>query len=59
MEVSCGGITVCGLRIARKFSFDKIMTALLAGWLIVSMDLLLDVVAIRLDGGFGFGTVVR
>lgn len=47
-----GGITVCALRIARKFSFDKLMTALLAGWLIVSMDLLLDVVAIRLDGGF-------
>lgn len=47
-----GGITVCALRIARKFSLNKIMTALLAGWLIVSMDLLLDVVAIRLDGGF-------
>lgn len=47
-----GGITVCALRIARKFSLDKLMTALLAGWLIVSMDLLLDVVAIRLDGGF-------
>lgn len=28
------------------------MTALLAGWLIVSKDLFLDVVAIRLDGGF-------
>ncbi|EEI86976.1 hypothetical protein HMPREF0072_0531 [Anaerococcus lactolyticus ATCC 51172] len=47
-----GGITVCALRIARKFNFSKLMTALLAGWLIVSMDLLLDVVAIRLDGGF-------
>ncbi len=47
-----GGITVCALRIARKFSLKKLMTALLAGWLIVSMDLLLDVVAIRLDGGF-------
>ncbi len=47
-----GGITVCALRIARKFSLDKLMTSLLAGWLIVSMDLLLDVVAIRLDGGF-------
>lgn len=47
-----GGITVCALRIARKFSLNKLMTALLAGWLIVSMDLLLDVVAIRLDGGF-------
>lgn len=47
-----GGITVCALRIARKFSLSELMTALLAGWLIVSMDLLLDVVAIRLDGGF-------
>ena len=47
-----GGITVCALRIARKFSLNKLMTALLAGWLIVSVDLLLDVVAIRLDGGF-------
>lgn len=47
-----GGITVCALRIAKKFNFSKLMIALLAGWLIVSMDLLLDVVAIRLDGGF-------
>nr|WP_072537597.1 carotenoid biosynthesis protein [Anaerococcus mediterraneensis] len=47
-----GGISVCALRIARKFSLSNIMTALLSGWLIVSMDLLLDVVAIRLDGGF-------
>ena len=47
-----GGITVCALRIVKKFSLTKIMTALLSGWLIVSMDLLLDVVAIRLDGGF-------
>lgn len=47
-----GGITVCAIRIAKKFSLTKIMTALLSGWLIVSMDLLLDVVAIRLDGGF-------
>ncbi|MEL3905381.1 MAG: carotenoid biosynthesis protein [Treponemataceae bacterium] len=47
-----GGITVCALRIAKKFSLGTSMTALLSGWLIVSMDLLLDVVAIRLDGGF-------
>lgn len=47
-----GGITACALRIAKKFSLSTIMTALLTGWLIVSMDLLLDVVAIRLDGGF-------
>lgn len=47
-----GGISVVALRIAKKFSLSNIMTALLSGWLIVSMDLLLDVVAIRLDGGF-------
>lgn len=47
-----GGITVCALRIAKKFSLSTIMTALLTGWFIVSMDLLLDVVAIRLDGEF-------
>lgn len=47
-----GGITVCALRIAKKFKLSPLMTALLSGWLIVSMDLLLDVVAIRLDGGF-------
>lgn len=47
-----GGITVCALRLSRKFSLNKLMKALLAGWIIVSMDLLLDVVAIRLDGGF-------
>lgn len=47
-----GGITVCALRLSRKFSLNKLMTALLASWLIVSMDLLLDVAAIRLDGGF-------
>ena len=47
-----GGITVCALRIAKKFKLSPLMTSLLSGWLIVSMDLLLDVVAIRLDGGF-------
>lgn len=47
-----GAITVCALRIALKFNFDKLMTALVTGFLIVSMDLLLDVIAIRLDGGF-------
>lgn len=47
-----GGISVVALRIAKKFSLSNIMTALLSGWLIVSMDLLLDVVAIRLDGSF-------
>lgn len=47
-----GGITVCALRIAKKLSLSTILTSLLCGWLIVSVDLLLDVVAIRLDGGF-------
>ena len=47
-----GGLTVCGLRIARKLNIGKLMTALVTGWLIVSMDILLDVAAIRLDGGF-------
>lgn len=47
-----GGLTVCGLRIARKLNMSAPMTALVTGWLIVSMDLLLDVAAIRLDGGF-------
>ena len=47
-----GGISVCAHRIANKFSISNFMMALLSGWLIVSMDLLLDVVAIRLNGGF-------
>lgn len=47
-----GGLTVCGIRLARKLKFGKVMTALAAGMFIVTMDILLDVVAIRLDGGF-------
>ena len=47
-----GGLTVCALRIAEKLGLGKWMTALVSGWLIVSMDLLLDVAAIRLNGGF-------
>lgn len=47
-----GGLTVCALRLAKKFNFNTIMSSLFAGWMIVSMDILLDVVAIRLDGGF-------
>lgn len=47
-----GGVGVCALRIARKFHTKPLKIALLAGWLVVSMDLLLDVAAIRLDGGF-------
>ena len=47
-----GGLTVVGLRLAGKLRFGRVMTALTAGMLIVTMDILLDVVAIRLDGGF-------
>ena len=47
-----GGLTVCALRIAKKFCFGNLMTAFVTGWLIVSMDILLDVAAIRLGGGF-------
>ena len=47
-----GGLTVYGIRIAKKLRFGKLMTALSAGFFIVTMDILLDVVAIRLDGGF-------
>ena len=47
-----GGLTVCSLRLALRLGFGKVMTALVTGFLIVSMDLLLDVAAIRLDGGF-------
>jgi hypothetical protein len=47
-----GGLTVCGLRVSRKLHPGKLLTALFTGWLIVSMDMLLDVAAIRLNGGF-------
>lgn len=47
-----GGLTVCALRTSQKLGFGKLMTAFVTGWLIVSMDILLDVAAIRLDGGF-------
>ena len=47
-----GGLTVYGLRIARRLKLNDFMTALVTGWLIVTMDFLLDVAAIRLDGGF-------
>ncbi len=47
-----GGLTVCGKRIADRLSLSRVMTAFVTGWLIVSMDMLLDVAAIRLDGGF-------
>lgn len=47
-----GGLAVYGLRIARRLKLNDFMTALVTGWLIVTMDILLDVAAIRLDGGF-------
>ena len=47
-----GGLTVYGIRLAKKLNFSKWMTAFATGFFIVTMDILLDVVAIRLDGGF-------
>ena len=47
-----GGLTVYGIRLAQKLRWDRIRTSLAAGIFIVTMDILLDVAAIRLDGGF-------
>lgn len=47
-----GGLTVYGIRLAQKLNWSRIRTALAAGMFIVTMDILLDVAAIRLDGGF-------
>lgn len=47
-----GGLTVYGIQLAKKLRLNRGMTALCAGMFIVTMDILLDVVAIRLDGGF-------
>ena len=47
-----GGLTVYALRIAKKLNLSPLLTALVGGWLIVTMDLFLDVAAIRLNGGF-------
>lgn len=47
-----GGLTVYGIELAQKLRWKKFPTALAAGMFIVTMDILLDVVAIRLDGGF-------
>ena len=47
-----GGLTVYALRIARRLDLSPLLTALVGGWLIVTMDLFLDVAAIRLNGGF-------
>ena len=47
-----GGLTVYALRIAKRLELSPLLTALVGGWLIVTMDLFLDVAAIRLNGGF-------
>ena len=47
-----GGLTVYGIKLAQKLRFGKVLTTLSAGMFIVTMDLFLDVIAIRLDGGF-------
>ena len=47
-----GGLTVYALRIAKRLKLNPLLTALVGGWLIVTMDLFLDVAAIRLNGGF-------
>ncbi len=47
-----GGLTVYAVRIAKRIGRGALMTSLVSGWLIVTMDLFLDVVAIRLNGGF-------
>ena len=47
-----GGLTVYGIKLAQKLKWNQVKTALAAGMFIVTMDILLDVVAIRLDGGF-------
>lgn len=47
-----GGLTVYGIKLAKRLNLNHVLTALCAGMFIVTMDILLDVVAIRLDGGF-------
>ncbi len=47
-----GAVAVCAYRLAKKFKLSPLMTALLSGFFVVSMDILLDVAAIRLSGGF-------
>ena len=47
-----GGLTVYALCISRRLNLSPFLTALAGGWLIVTMDLFLDVAAIRLNGGF-------
>lgn len=47
-----GAVAVCAYRLAKKFKLSPLMTELLSRFFVVSMDLLLDVAAIRLSGGF-------
>ena len=47
-----GGLTVYAIKLAKKFGCGKLLTGLIAGMFVVTMDILLDVVAIRLNGGF-------
>lgn len=47
-----GGLTVCARRCVQKLPLSPIMRALAGGFLVVTMDVFLDVAAIRLDGGF-------
>ena len=47
-----GGLTVYGIRLAQKFRCNKLLTGFITGVFVVTMDILLDVVAIRLSGGF-------
>lgn len=47
-----GGLTVYSIKIAKSFNLSKLKTGLISGFIIVTMDIFLDVIAIRLDGGF-------
>lgn len=47
-----GGLTVYAIKLAKTFNKSKFKTGLISGLIIVTMDIFLDVVAIRLDGGF-------
>lgn len=47
-----GGLTVYGMQLADKLGFGRKLKAFSTGMFIVTMDILLDIVAIRLDGGF-------
>lgn len=50
--VMWGALLAYSIKIAKKFKFNKPITSLIAGILIVSMDISLDVIAVRLNGGF-------